>query len=57
MTSTSLLLESMHKEAEVRASAPRNFTLAGGILLIVGATAAWNIALVLIHNLTARLLR
>jgi hypothetical protein len=57
MTSTPVLVESTRREAEVRVSAPLSLTLGRGILLIVGAAATWNIALVLIHDLTTRLLR
>jgi hypothetical protein len=57
MTSTPVLVESTRREAKVSVPAPRSLTLGRGILLIVGAAATWNIALVLIHNLTARLLR
>ena len=57
MHSTPVLAESAPREQGMRVSAPRGFTLRSGILWIVGAAAAWNIALVVFHNLMTRLLR
>lgn len=57
MTSTPALLESTGKEADVHSGARRSISVGVGVLWIVGAAAAWNIGLVLFHDLMTRLLR
>jgi hypothetical protein len=57
MTSTPVVVESTPSEEKMRVSAPSDLTLRSGILGIVAAAGAWNVALVLFHNLMTRLLR
>jgi hypothetical protein len=55
MISTPVLPESSGKE-ETHVAAPHGVTVGIGVLWIVGAAAAWNVVLVLFHNLMVRLL-
>ena len=56
MASTSVLRTSRGSKSN-HPRGPHNLTVLTGVLWIVGAAAAWNVALVLFHDLTTRLLR
>jgi hypothetical protein len=56
MKGTPILLENMASELETGLATQHNMGVGLGILAIVGVAVAWNIALVLFHNLMARLL-
>jgi hypothetical protein len=55
MTSTPVLLENKGKEPEVRV-APDSISVGLGVLWIVGVAVAWNVVLVLFHDVMARFL-
>lgn len=56
MASTSVLYDTTPKKSEIRGATPPGISLWAGVLWIVGIAAAWNVVLVLFHNLMARLL-
>ena len=56
MTSTPVFNERISKEPK-SPSTPRGMSLGTGVLYIVAAAGLWILALVLFHNVTARLLR
>lgn len=56
MSTTPVSHQSTPKRPEVRPATPRGMPVWAGVLWILAIAGAWNILLVLFHNLMARLL-
>lgn len=56
MTSTPILRKSKKTPTEMRIEAQDSVSVGLGVLWIVGAAIVWNVLLVLLHDLIARLL-
>lgn len=55
MTSTPILRKSKKTPTEMRIEAQDSVSVGLGVLWIVGAAIVWNVLLVLLHDLIARL--